>query len=320
MRRDVTLVSLPGMLTAREVSKAATALLHDRHITRIGSAAEADAFLAQDAALAKVLLFTDKRAPTTLYKGLSCRFRGRLLFGEVHRDVDAVVARYGVEAFPTLLVVKVRQTWPRAQCQIQCWYYASVKSALYQLLIIVLSSHQYNIASGRYGHKMSKVHTCTYQQAFVQLGVQNDSSIQHHKGELKGLPLNQFLQSFAAEAAPPAAGDSTSAASAGAGMKDSASNSGIRAINILPELCLAELSEADEQEPMKLVAFYASQGAPQGGVAMAIVCMQHKQYTRTTPGSMCAVAKSRLVGTTEVVSCCRLAFLFIKPISWLPSS
>lgn len=61
-----------GSNNARDVHARATSLLHDRHITRVATGAELDAFLSTSPSLAHVLLFTSKAEPTVLAKGLSC--------------------------------------------------------------------------------------------------------------------------------------------------------------------------------------------------------------------------------------------------------
>jgi hypothetical protein len=79
-----TLPHAAGGASARDIARAATALLHDRHITRITSQATLDALLAAHAQrLPSALLFTAKAAPTSLSKGLSCALAGRLAFAEV---------------------------------------------------------------------------------------------------------------------------------------------------------------------------------------------------------------------------------------------
>lgn len=133
-----------GSSSARDIAAAVTDLLHDRHIAAISSDADLDAFapsLAADAAgkgadaagkegaagkeddkaaaLARVLLFTDKPKTTVLYKALSTAFAGRLMFGQAHKGAGgAAAARLGVEEFPTLVVVKVR---PRGRMMQRGW-------------------------------------------------------------------------------------------------------------------------------------------------------------------------------------------------------
>ncbi|KAK9909480.1 hypothetical protein WJX75_002926 [Coccomyxa subellipsoidea] len=51
-----------------------------------------------------VLLFSDKKQTSPLYKSLSSQYAGKLAFGEV-RGLGEMAAKFGVEAAPTLLVV-----------------------------------------------------------------------------------------------------------------------------------------------------------------------------------------------------------------------
>jgi protein disulfide-isomerase A6 len=60
--------------------------------------------------LCQVLLFTDKAQSTVLYKALSLAYVGRLRFAEVRPAADEVVKQYKVDAYPTLIIVKVRET------------------------------------------------------------------------------------------------------------------------------------------------------------------------------------------------------------------
>ncbi|KAL1922460.1 uncharacterized protein VTP21DRAFT_9999 [Calcarisporiella thermophila] len=58
----------------------------------------------ENTTLSKALLFTTKDRTTPLYKGLSAEFKDRILLGEVVSTEREVVAKLGVEKFPTLLV------------------------------------------------------------------------------------------------------------------------------------------------------------------------------------------------------------------------
>ncbi|KAL9541070.1 hypothetical protein PS6_010476 [Mucor atramentarius] len=55
--------------------------------------------------LPKALLFTNKPTTTPLYKALSVDFKNRMLTGEVKQSERNIVSEYGVESFPTLLIV-----------------------------------------------------------------------------------------------------------------------------------------------------------------------------------------------------------------------
>ncbi|KAL0088345.1 hypothetical protein J3Q64DRAFT_1725209 [Phycomyces blakesleeanus] len=63
-------------------------------------------FLAKDnSTLPKALLFTDKSATTPLYKALSADFANRMLMGEVKKSEKDVMEIFGVQSFPTLVVI-----------------------------------------------------------------------------------------------------------------------------------------------------------------------------------------------------------------------
>ncbi|KXZ53874.1 hypothetical protein GPECTOR_6g792 [Gonium pectorale] len=96
-----------GPRSAKAMVDAVSSLLTDVHITRLRSKAELGEFARGAAGKPQVLLFTSKTESTLLYKSLSTQLRSRLAFGEVHQASGAeLVAEFGVEAFPSLLVVK----------------------------------------------------------------------------------------------------------------------------------------------------------------------------------------------------------------------
>lgn len=55
--------------------------------------------------MSKVILFTDKPTTTPLYKALSVDFGG-LWMGEVKKSEKQVLDLFGIQSFPTLLVLK----------------------------------------------------------------------------------------------------------------------------------------------------------------------------------------------------------------------
>eukprot|EP00878_Enallax_costatus_P011712 GHUV01012227.1.p1 GENE.GHUV01012227.1~~GHUV01012227.1.p1 ORF type:complete len:637 (+),score=223.38 GHUV01012227.1:909-2819(+) len=93
------------------MAAAVTDLLNDKQITQLKTQEEHDMFIQQQPKLAKVLLFTDKNATTVLYKGLSWAYAKRLTFAQVHAaESSKMVEQYGVNKYPTLLVVKPGST------------------------------------------------------------------------------------------------------------------------------------------------------------------------------------------------------------------
>jgi len=63
-----------------------------------------DSFL-ETADIAKVLLFTDKTKTTALYKAISIDYHNRLAVAEVRNTAKAIVDKYEITKFPTLIVV-----------------------------------------------------------------------------------------------------------------------------------------------------------------------------------------------------------------------
>ncbi|RCI04919.1 protein disulfide isomerase (PDI) protein, partial [Rhizopus stolonifer] len=55
--------------------------------------------------LPKALLFTNKPTTTPLYKALSVDFKDSILVGEVKSSEKNIVAEFGIQSFPTLLVI-----------------------------------------------------------------------------------------------------------------------------------------------------------------------------------------------------------------------
>ncbi len=53
----------------------------------------------------KILLFTEKKATPTLFKALSKKYLGKLNFGEIKKSEEALIKRFGIETFPTIVVL-----------------------------------------------------------------------------------------------------------------------------------------------------------------------------------------------------------------------
>ncbi|GFR51796.1 hypothetical protein Agub_g14255, partial [Astrephomene gubernaculifera] len=73
-----------GPRTAKPLAEAVTGLMSDRHITRLGSEEELRGWREAAGGRPQVLLFTNRDAPSTLYKSLSTQLHSRLVFAEVH--------------------------------------------------------------------------------------------------------------------------------------------------------------------------------------------------------------------------------------------
>lgn len=63
-------------------------------------------FLDKKTGTPKVILFTEKTGIPTIYKALSNTLSETLDFGIVRSDQEAIVSKYSVRSFPTLLVIK----------------------------------------------------------------------------------------------------------------------------------------------------------------------------------------------------------------------
>eukprot|EP01017_Pseudomicrothorax_dubius_P015242 TRINITY_DN1763_c0_g1_i6.p1 TRINITY_DN1763_c0_g1~~TRINITY_DN1763_c0_g1_i6.p1 ORF type:complete len:736 (+),score=253.34 TRINITY_DN1763_c0_g1_i6:151-2358(+) len=72
----------------------------------IKTQAEMEEFLSDNVIPGKVILFTSKKEPALLYKGLTMHYKDRLSFAEVHQSSQDIVQEFAVVTFPTLYVVK----------------------------------------------------------------------------------------------------------------------------------------------------------------------------------------------------------------------
>ncbi len=53
----------------------------------------------------KVLLFTEKKTTPTVYKALSKKYLQRLNMGEVKNTEEALIKKFGITAFPTIIAL-----------------------------------------------------------------------------------------------------------------------------------------------------------------------------------------------------------------------
>lgn len=93
-----------GPRSAKGIADAATAGLTDALIKRPLSLTELNEFLSS-AAVPTVLLMTEKKKTSTLFKSLSMRFRGRLAFAEIRDATGEIAKKFGVKQSPSLVVV-----------------------------------------------------------------------------------------------------------------------------------------------------------------------------------------------------------------------
>lgn len=106
-----------GPVSAKALISAVTDTLDTSHLAPLSTSAEATFFLQQEPKLAKVLLFSDKPSSTVLAKGLSWAYARRLLFAEVRpseAEGKALADKYGVDKYPTILLLKVSQASAQA--------------------------------------------------------------------------------------------------------------------------------------------------------------------------------------------------------------
>jgi protein disulfide-isomerase-like protein len=74
-----------------------------------------EAYFRDEAALPHVVLFTDKKATSPLYKGMSAEFRKRISFGEVRKaEAGGLLKKFGVDSFPKLIAFKAGESDPQS--------------------------------------------------------------------------------------------------------------------------------------------------------------------------------------------------------------
>jgi len=93
-----------GQRTAAALAKYATDMMPSYVTVLIKK--NHDEFLEKNTELPIVISFTEKEKTTSLYKGLSAEFKNRLVLTEVRKTEKALVERYEVKSFPTVLVLK----------------------------------------------------------------------------------------------------------------------------------------------------------------------------------------------------------------------
>jgi len=57
----------------------------------------------------KLVLFTDKKQTPLIFRGLSNYFYNQLLFGEIEKDQEPLIKKFGVKSFPTLMIYKTQE-------------------------------------------------------------------------------------------------------------------------------------------------------------------------------------------------------------------
>lgn len=57
----------------------------------------------------KLILFTDKKQTPLIFRGLSNYFYNQLLFGEIEKEQTALIKKFGITKFPTLMIYKTQE-------------------------------------------------------------------------------------------------------------------------------------------------------------------------------------------------------------------
>ncbi|KAL4478385.1 hypothetical protein ABPG74_006620 [Tetrahymena malaccensis] len=90
-------------LASNDIFKLASRYLHDNSVEI--NTANIDTFISEHPAVPKVFLFTDKKGTPLIYKGLSVALEGKQFFGIVRHTEEALVKKYQVKKFPSILIV-----------------------------------------------------------------------------------------------------------------------------------------------------------------------------------------------------------------------
>jgi len=91
-----------GARTAKALIDYATTLLPSKNVAKIDSLG---AFEKLDSSLPRVLLFSEKATSPPMFTAMSLEFHQRASFGFVKKTASEVVSKYGVAAFPTVVLV-----------------------------------------------------------------------------------------------------------------------------------------------------------------------------------------------------------------------
>jgi len=92
-----------GARTASAIASYATSKLPN-FVTKL-TAKNIEKFTSDKPDLAKVLLFTNKKETTNLYKALAIDFHFQLELAEVRDTEKEIVSKYGIKKYPTLIVI-----------------------------------------------------------------------------------------------------------------------------------------------------------------------------------------------------------------------
>jgi protein disulfide-isomerase A6 len=100
-----------GARSAAALVNFVTSALSSNGILRLKDATKEALWTQKPVDVPRVILFTAKSEPSTLYKSLSMRFANQLVFAQVQQN-DALCAAYGIETFPAILVLTSKDAEP----------------------------------------------------------------------------------------------------------------------------------------------------------------------------------------------------------------
>jgi DnaJ family protein C protein 16 len=99
-----------GEMKQPHISRAATRKMQS--FVSIVSGSNYDSFVDRDRwTKNKVMLFNDKKVTPSVYKAHSKKFLGKLDFAETRHTEADLVAKFGIETFPTLLVLTDHESY-----------------------------------------------------------------------------------------------------------------------------------------------------------------------------------------------------------------
>lgn len=100
-----------GARSAAALVSFVTSALSGSGVHRIKAATHESLWTQKPVEVPRVILFSAKAEPSTLYKSLSMRYAEQLVFAQVQQN-DPLCAEYSVDTFPSILVIKEQGAQP----------------------------------------------------------------------------------------------------------------------------------------------------------------------------------------------------------------
>lgn len=104
----LTQLDYQGERKSKAIVDTLISMIPSRHVKRIGGKSKKAVSMVeflQDESLQKVILVTDKKATSALFKALSIEYLGRLAFGELRKSESAdIIDSLQITKFPTVLL------------------------------------------------------------------------------------------------------------------------------------------------------------------------------------------------------------------------